>query len=171
MATVITGGGAAKPTARAILYIDIDGVMLLRLPGRRGLRDGCEVAPHALDFLIWAVQHFDCFWLSSWSRYGEIEEVQRAFRLAGGHEFAAVARPIIASIRAVRWKSYKTDGIDFSRDFVWLDDAPLAAEIAELVRRGRFSSLVRVSTDVEPESLLRVRAQIAAASIVTRPVE
>jgi hypothetical protein len=64
-------------------------------------------ASHALDFLRWGMQHFALFWLPSWSRYGEIEKVQRAFRLAGGYGFAPRPRP--SSRRSRRCRGKRSD--------------------------------------------------------------
>jgi hypothetical protein len=46
-------------------------------------RYGYRVAGYAEQFLTWAAEHFDARWLSSRCQGGNIEELQRAFRLAG----------------------------------------------------------------------------------------
>ena len=65
---------------RALLFLDIDGVLLVRDKSRFGYR----VAAHAGEFLAVAVMHFDTRWLSSRCSFGgDPDETRRAFRLAG----------------------------------------------------------------------------------------
>jgi hypothetical protein len=45
-----------------ILYIDVDGVLFGRYGGHIQLR------PNAIAFLIWAVDHFECRWLTCWNK-------------------------------------------------------------------------------------------------------
>ena len=50
---------------RKVLYLDVDGVLQYADGG--GWRPRLE----AEDFLVWAVQHFDCRGLTAWARPNE----------------------------------------------------------------------------------------------------
>ena len=52
------------------LYLDIDGVLLTR--------DG-SLANHSTEFLRWAVENFECYWLTTRDRNG-LENIISAFK-------------------------------------------------------------------------------------------
>ena len=148
------------------LYLDLDGVILRRI-GRiefRGRLEYC-VAPGAMGFLSWAVETFSCYWLTSRSRDGSIEEIERAFRFARG---AAGARGLVRAIRPALWGVEKVSGIDLSRDFYWVDDNPDSGSVAALEAAGWLSRLVVASTDRRPDDLERVRKLLEKATFNRR---
>ena len=75
----------------------------LRRTGRTeyGGRTEFEVAPHAEQFLRWAIGHFTSSWLTARARDGDIEEVARAFRLAVG--VTDDLKALVRTIPVARW--------------------------------------------------------------------
>ena len=65
------------------IYLDIDGVLI----GKSKINpwETC-LANYVEEFLDFCLQHFKCYWLSSHSRYGEIEPVVGIFNRNGGEE-------------------------------------------------------------------------------------
>ena len=141
------------------LYIDLDGV-ILRRSGRIefGGKTGFDVAPGAMEFLAWAVDHFNCYWLTSRSHDGGYNEIERAFRFAiPTNTIPGEIKGLIRAIRPAPWGTAKVEGIDLSRQFFWLDDNPDDASANALEEAGLQDRLFLVSTDQRPDDLERVR--------------
>jgi hypothetical protein len=86
------------------------------------------------------------------------------FRFVGGPAFGRTIRPLIERIAATPWRQLKMDGIDFSHSFYWIDDAPLALEIACLAAENKVHRLIKISTDREPDALMRAQAILSEAT-------
>jgi hypothetical protein len=150
------------------LYLDLDGVILRRTGNTEfNGRIEFEVATGAMEFLSWAVDNFNCYWLTSRSHDGTYDEIERAFRLAGGS--AEIKNLIRASLPAP-WGAEKVSGIDLSRDFYYVDDNPDSGSVAALEAAGKASRLVIASTDQRPEDLTRVRHMLTRATHNQRDV-
>jgi len=144
------------------LYLDVDGVFLRRT-GRETARGTSEfeLAQFAEVFLRWCIHNFDCRWLTSRSRRGDIGEVERAFRhasAASGLTGDAVGiRSLISSVPVANWGAWKASGIDPEEDFIWIDDNPEEASLEWLERNDLRQRYVHASTDLRPDDLTRVR--------------
>lgn len=154
-----------RPTSgslRPLLYLDIDGTLLRRRTAIAGLRDAYEVDPNTHGFLTWAVEHFDCRWLSTRTHAGNADSARRAFRHALGvstlpEDWAGV----LGSIAAVAWSTSKIEAIDMNHPagWFWVDDAPGAADVAALSALNVDDRLLRIS-DRDLRPLLRVQAAL-----------
>lgn len=154
-----------RPTSRSLrplLYLDIDGTLLRRRTAIAGLRDAYEVDPDTHGFLTWAVEQFDCRWLSTRTHAGNADGARRAFRHALGvstlpEDWAGVLRPIAA----VAWSTSKIDAIalDHSAGWFWVDDAPGAADVAALSALNVDDHLIRIN-DRDQRPLMRVKAAL-----------
>jgi hypothetical protein len=124
------------------LYLDIDGVLLTG----SGLAEGAEA------FIRLAVRHHDVHWLTT-------------------HKTDAVTylRPyvdaetleVLEKIRPTVWDVFKTEALDpADPDWLWLDDAPLATELAWLEEHGRAAQWIRIDLDEDPEALVDLSASI-----------
>ena len=60
---------------------------------------------------------------------------------------------MLRAVRPTRWHGSKVDAIVLWRDFVWIDDDPLLAEVEALRKRGLLNRLLIVDSD---EDLLTV---------------
>ena len=141
------------------LYLDLDGV-ILRRTGRTefGGRTEFEVAPDGMDFLSWAIENFNCHWLTSRSHDGTYGEIERAFRFAiPAANIPDDVRQLVRAIRPALWGGEKVEGIDLSRDFYWVDDNPDVASVGALEKAGLQGRLIFASTDQHPNDLERVR--------------
>jgi hypothetical protein len=141
-----------------ILYLDVDGVVLVRDSSRHGFR----VADYAEEFLTWAVESFDVRWLSTRCQGGNVEEVRRAFRLAG----LAATSPTWASIEripAIKWGTSKTQAIDIAAEcWWWVDDNPTQDDLDLLRRSGRLDRLIKIAA-TDPQALQRAQTILQAA--------
>ncbi len=112
------------------LYLDIDGVLL-------GRNEGGEIAliPQIAEILAFTRERFDCYWLSTHSNHG-IEGVLSYL----GPFFPGSKIKQIDHVKAIPWKTLKTEAIDFSRPFLWIDDSPLACELDILRQYGCYDN-------------------------------
>ncbi len=147
---------------RTTLYLDVDGVLLRRVAaGPRGVT--VRAADGLAEFLDWAVARFDCVWLSTRDRDGGAAGVLSAFRAVLGPVAFDTLCPLLSSIRTVPWQGRaKFVGIDFTRPFFWIDDAPDEDSLAELERRGLGDRLLLCCTDRQPGDLARLRLSLEA---------
>lgn len=145
-------------THRPILFLDIDGVLLRRRPDAVRLHDAYAVAPHALEFLSWAVEHFTCRWLSARTRTGNPDGARRAFRMATGS--LGVEWDVLDRIGAVCWSATKAEALEAVEDLFIIDDCPDEHVLAVLHACGRKDRLLRVSVDEDPYVLLQVISEL-----------
>lgn len=124
------------------LYLDIDGVLLTK----HG-----EPAPHLVDFLNFATTNFDCHWLTTHCK-GNSETAL----LYLADKVPPVAIPLLEKIKPTNWKLWKTEGIDFTKDFFWIDDYAFEAEKTILEEKERSDNLVTVDLKSKPNQLQEI---------------
>jgi hypothetical protein len=140
------------------LYLDLDGV-ILRRTGSIDIRGRTEfaVAPRAMDFLSWAIESFNCYWLTSRSHDGSYNEIERAFRFAiPANSLPVEIKDLIRAIGPAAWGVEKVSGIDLLREFYWVDDNPDDGSVNTLEKTGLTSHLIIASTDQRQAELDRV---------------
>ena len=59
----------------------------------------------------------------------------------------------LSAVKPTTWKTLKTEGIDLSRPFVWVDDYPFLEEMLVLESNGAEDSLFRVFLENDDELL------------------
>ena len=144
---------------RVNLYLDLDGVILRQADSVAGI----ELAPHAFEFLKWATECHRAHWLSTRDSHGQHSGILRSFRLAMGCATLPVdVEALLTSVRATSWSVSKVSAIDLASDFVWIDDEPLAVEVAVLRGRNLLHRLVVIATNKDDDGLLRAKAAIEA---------
>ena len=127
------------------LYLDIDGVLLGKAdPASPEVR----LALHAEEVLVFALAHFDCFWLTTHC-HGRTDEVLKYLAPYGSAEFLALAEKVMPT----RFRVMKTEAL--AGDFLWLDDTPMQGELDWLAARGWLERWIRVDTRRRPEDLVR----------------
>ena len=113
------------------LYLDIDGVLLHR---------DHTLAKDAQEFLDWAIDHFDCYWLTTRDRSG-LEKIISAFN-------GQLPEDLLRKIKPTQWETLKTEAIDLNSDFYLIDDGLLATE-RDLVG----DRWIRVNVNKDPNGL------------------
>lgn len=149
-------GSAFRSGIRPILFIDVDGVLLRRR--NSGIFDAFELAPGCLEFLEWATARFRCFWLTSRARLGWPDGVRRAFRAAGA-AFDDPRWAVVDQIEPATWETNKCEALGPESEFWWIDDAPSLDDVNWLRVHGWEDRLIKISTDTDPEALMRLLRQ------------
>ncbi len=141
-----------------LIYIDIDGV-LIRYNDNIIWDSGCpgEIANDAVKFLTWASTFFRPIWLTARSKTGNIAPIIEALRVA----FAPLELLDIAKeIPVQSWTRTKTDGINFSESFFWVDDNPSSDDLLALERHGCRERWIEVNSDLNPDDLMLAMSKI-----------
>lgn len=144
------------------LYLDIDGVLL----------DYATDSPaeNATIFIDYITSEFDCYWLTTHCQGDS----------AAAIEYLAEYFPseVIVKLKVVKptvWRTLKTEGIDFSKPFVWLDDYPFQSEIEALDSKGASDSLFKVNLGNRDELLGVIeflkRAKASYSPHITSPTD
>jgi hypothetical protein len=117
------------------LFLDIDGVLLGKREGQISLSAG------ATEFLNFVVDHFDCFWLTTHCQ-GEIAGPLERLRPYVDPELMT----LLQRIKPTRFNVLKTEALPHVGGFLWIEDSPLAAELAYLQRNQLLSCWLHVDT-------------------------
>lgn len=138
----------------AIIYLDVDGVLLRR---SRVSRSGFELSPYAEEFLAHLVASHNVFWLTTRCRAGMPNDVARAFR----HAMQVASLPpklakLINAVEPVVWNSCKTEGIDLTANFFWVDDNPMPKALQVLAAHGCLDRWIEARTDRNANDLVRI---------------
>jgi hypothetical protein len=138
----------------ATIYLDVDGVLLRR---SQGSLSGFELSPHAEEFLAHLVGCHRVRWLTTRCRAGMPNDIARAFR----HAMQVVSLPprlaeLIALVEPAEWNACKTEVIDFSVDFYWIDDNATPEALQVLAEHGCEDRWIKVQVDQDPDDLVRV---------------
>jgi hypothetical protein len=135
------------------LYIDIDGVLLGKAdPTSSHL----ALANHAHRFLTFALNRFDCYWLTTHCK-GSSEPLLDHLRPFVPDEML----PLLRRIKPTTFDVMKTEALQ--GDFFWIGDSPMASELEWLRRRGRLDRWIAVDTRKRPDDLLVAMERLKSA--------
>lgn len=113
------------------LYLDIDGVLL-------SVKQ-TKPADHSIKFIEFILENFDCYWLTTHCK-GDARNAIKYLALY----FDDQTLQLLHQVKPTTWQTLKTEAIDFSHDFFWLEDYPFNAEKEVLVKYGRLNDLIVV---------------------------
>jgi hypothetical protein len=124
------------------LYIDIDGVLLANEE---------NLALSAADFIKYAADHFEVYWLTTHCMNGNtthaIDYVQRG---AANENL----RPWLEKFKPLTWSLKKTDAINFSKPFLWFDDDCYIGEKMDLWEHDALDSWIEVDLAKHPDQMV-----------------
>ena len=124
------------------IYIDIDGVLITAKETRP--------ADHVAEFIGFITESFNCYWLTTHCKGESKAAINYLKRYLDKNliEKLAVVQP-------KNWDTSKTEAIDFSSDFFWLDDCPLQFERKILEQKDCLDRLILVDLN-KPDELLNI---------------
>jgi len=120
------------------LYLDIDGVLLTVKQTRP--------ADHSTAFIEFITGKFDCYWLTTHCK----GDARNAIKYLTPY-FDEQTLQLLNQVKPANWETLKTEAIDFSHDFFWLEDYPFNAEKEVLIKNNRLASLVVVDRNTKDE--------------------
>ena len=107
------------------IYLDIDGVLL---GTASPLEDTVKLTDHIISRYTGHI-----YWLSTHCRHRK----NRCAEWLRVNNFPEdLVRRLDAAVKPLYWETFKTEAIDFSQSFVWLDDGPLLSEMRHLEEHG-----------------------------------
>ncbi len=125
------------------IYLDIDGVLLTDSLSDRG-----NPTPHSLELLNTITDHHTVYWLTTHCHGGENRAPELLYP-----KFPPEAKAYIDKILPTDWGTWKTDAIDFSEDFLWLDDDVYGTEYTALAKHNCSEKLIKINLQENPEQL------------------
>ena len=124
------------------IYLDIDGVLLTK--------DG-HPAPYSTDLLEYLATNHEVFWLTTHCRGGENHAPDYLYS-----KFPPEVKEYIDKIIPTDWNTWKTDAIDFTQDFRWLDDNIFQQERDELLKHNCLLKFIEINLINNPNNLLDI---------------
>ena len=122
------------------IYLDVNGVFF-----KRG-----EIASNIEEFLKYITDNHNVYWLTTYCK-GDADDTVNYLKLF----LPKTVIPYIKKIKETNWNIYKTEAINFSEDFRWIDDSVEAHEILVLKDKGVYDNWIKVNLDNKDE-LLRI---------------
>lgn len=139
------------------IYFDIDGVILINEK---------HLAIGAAKLIKYAVEHFDVYWLTTHCMDGDpahaIEYVQRASE--------EDLRPWLEKFKPTVWGIKKTEAIDFTKPFLWLDDDCYTGEMIDLKDHGVENSWIEIDLRQTPDQMKKEFATLQAFTTYREPL-
>lgn len=120
------------------IYIDIDGVLLtIKKPHK---------AEDSDLFVFFLIENFDCYWLTTHCKGDAKTAVDYLSRY-----FDDETIQLLKKVKPTNWNTLKTEIIDFSSEFFWIEDNPMRAEIAVLENNSKVDCLIIVNLNQNNE--------------------
>jgi hypothetical protein len=120
------------------LYLDVDGVLLT-------LKQ-TKPANHSIAFIEFITKTFECYWLTTHCK----GDAHNAIRYLTPY-FDEQTLQLLNQVKPTNWDTLKTEAIDFSHDFFWIEDYPFNAEKEVLAKYGRLENLILVDLNNKDE--------------------
>lgn len=132
------------------IYLDIDGVLLANT---------VTTANFADDFLQYVLGRWpdSTYWLTTHQWRGQDRTLQLLKPVLN-----ARTRKLMPLIKPTNWRQLKTDGIDFSKEFLWFDDDLYPEEREVLSIYNVLGSWIEVNLQKDPNQLLDEIAHLRA---------
>ena len=124
------------------LYIDIDGVLL------KNRED--KAVEGISSFIRFIVSNFDCYWLTTHCK----GDAQTAMEYLSEY-LTCEDLKLLQKVKATDWNTLKTEAIDFTSDFYWIDDYAMNAEKEILQMKGKLDSLILVENDSDIPAIIK----------------
>jgi len=133
------------------IYLDIDGVLITK----KG-----KPANGLFEFLEYVTGNYTCYWLTTHCRDGTPERAVEYVNKIGG-----IDKELLEKIKPCKpWATFKTEAIDFSEPFIWLDDNLFEGERRALNERGMLQNMEYFDLVHDPNQLVKIMAEMKRKS-------
>lgn len=126
------------------IYLDIDGVLLQK----SGI-----IADNFDDFIEFVVLNYDVFWLTTHCKNGENRAIEHIIR---DNSLSEKTLKLLQKIKPTNWQTLKTEAIDFSKNFIWLDDYLMESEANILKENNTSEKIIIVDLRENPSILINI---------------
>lgn len=123
------------------IYIDIDGVLLA---------NETNLAIGANEFIKYVAENFEVYWLTTHCMHGDGEWAVKYVNQASDEDLS----PWLNKFIPTTWSLKKTEAIDFTKQFFWLDDDCYTGEKEDLVEHNALNSWLEIELNKYPDQLL-----------------
>ncbi|MFH0767415.1 MAG: hypothetical protein V1920_04925, partial [Bacillota bacterium] len=122
------------------IYLDIDGVILA---------NDQQPAKHAKKFLQYITENHTVYWLTTHCKGDADYTVNFINRF-----FDVETLTFLKKIKPTNWSMSKTEAIDFSKPFLWLDDQLFDFEKEDLIKHNALKNWVELDLGKNVNQLL-----------------
>lgn len=122
------------------IYLDINGTLLKR---------NLSPAPHLEEFLTKVFQNNTVYWLTTHCKGDASAALQHLEPYIDSKCFE-----LCTKILPTDWKTWKTEAIDMTKEFLWFDDSLMEAEKQALINANKLTSWIHVDLEANPDQLL-----------------
>lgn len=133
------------------IYLDIDGTMI-----HEDRWDTSDLAAAGLAEFIVALRPHTTYWLTTHCRDGNPERAREIMK----RHVPTELYPDIDRIKPTVWDTQKTDGIDWSEDFIWFDNSIGDSEWQRFATAASGQQVVEVNLVENPEQLMEITRDI-----------
>lgn len=133
-------------------YLDIDGTLIHE--DKWGTED---LAAAGLTEFIIALRPHTTYWLTTHCRDGNPERARSIMKRYVPPEL----HPDIDRIKPTTWDIMKTEGIDWSEDFIWFDNDISSTEWARIRLGNPGQQVIEVNIKTNPEQLIEIARDIS----------
>lgn len=137
------------------IYLDIDGTLI----HEDATENYGKPAAGLADFLV-ALRPHATYWLTTHCRDGNPDRARSILKAHLPPEFHGDVDRILPTT----WDYLKTDGIDWSSDFVWFDNTIHTAEWERFKTAGPNQQVVEVNLRDNPEQLIEITRDLFSSS-------
>ena len=121
------------------IYLDIDGVLLTKSGNQ---------AKFVKEFLEYIVKNHQVYWLTTHCKGDAVFTIRFMERF-----FDENTIELMKNILPTSWETLKTEGIDFSKPFLWFDDNIFNAEKEVLKQHNCLKSQIEINLEEDPDQL------------------
>jgi len=129
------------------IYLDIDGTLI-----HEDLTERYGLPAAGLNEFIIALRPHTLYWLTTHCRDGNPDRAREIVKRHLPEELHAD----IDRIKPTVWDTLKTEGIDWSEDFIWFDNDIFAEEWARIEQGSENQLAIEVNLRENPEQLKEI---------------
>ena len=133
------------------IYLDIDGTLI-----HEDLTERLGMPANGLPEFLQAIAHHNLFWLTTHCREGDPARPITILKRVTDESL----HPIIESIQGTVWDTSKTEGIDWSEDFIWFDNEIAAYELEKFADAGDNQQVIEVNIRENHNHLIELTREV-----------
>lgn len=131
------------------IYLDIDGTMI-----HENLAE--PIAAAGLEEFIIALRPYKTYWLTTHCRDGNPERPREIMKRYLPKELHGE----IDRIKPTVWDTLKTEGIDWTEDFIWFDDTVTESEWSRFEHATPTQQVIEMNLRDNPNQLIEVTTDL-----------